>query len=291
MEQQATKLNTFTIVGELVENNLEVKTSSRDGKDYISGKIIIKSMIDGRPQLTEVELYANKFKQDGGSSKFFETYSNLNASLNKRIKVTGELSENRFFSTQSGQVISTTVNRGRFISAATTKDTDTATFTFAGYVVKSLYERNTKDGNLLSYEIIIAQSDYKDAKPICIKFSVDKDNTGAVNVIQQLYDKGLTVKVGGNISVVTEDVEVEETTAFGNSVKTYHNTYKSYVITTGSQPIVDTGAYAPQDVIRLTKSYADDGLAIERAAKARAEGGQAPKASTQPARNIRSSLL
>jgi hypothetical protein len=285
--KEVAKQNSFKIVGELVEINLENKTSPRSGKDFISGKIVVKSIIDGRNQLTEVELYSNKFKQDGTPNKLFETYSNLGALLNKRVRVSGELAESRFFSTTNTQLVSTTVNRGRYVAPADTKDVDAADFSFAGYIIKPLYEKNSKDGDLVAYEMVVAQANWNNTKPTLIKFTVAKDNKAAIGAIQRLYEKGMTVSVRGTVSVVTEDVEVSEQTAFGESTRVYHNTYKNYLIQTGSQPL-DRGAYSPQDILELNRAYEDDGLAIENAAKGQ---DRAQTTTAAPVKTPRTSLL
>jgi hypothetical protein len=287
--KEVAKQNSFKIVGELVEANLETKTSGRSGKDFISGKIVIKSVLDGRQQLTEVELYSNKFKQDGTSNKLYETYANLGTLLNKRVRVSGELGESRFFSTTNSQLVSTTVNRGRYVAPADTGEKDTTDFSFAGYIVKPLYEKNSKDGELLAYEMVVAQANWNNTKPTLIKFAVAKDNKAAVNAIQKLYEKGMTVSVRGIVSIVTEDVEVSEQTAFGESTRVYHNTYKNYLIKTGSQPL-DKGTYTSQDILELNRAYEDDGLAIQTAAKGQATSGKTVTAAPA-AKTPRTSLL
>jgi hypothetical protein len=292
MEQkELAKQNSFKIIGELVECNLEEKTSTRSGKDFIAGKIVVKSILDGRQQLTEIDLFSNKFKQDGGSNKLYEIYTKLNSFLNKRIRVSGELGENRFFSTQNGQLVSTTVNRGRFIAAANTNEKDVAEFSFSGYVVKPIYERTNKDGDLINYEIVIGQANWDNTKPVYVKFTIDKENKGAVSAVQKLYDKGITVTVRGNIMVVTEDVEVVEQTAFGDSTRIYHNTYRNYMITTGSQPITDRGVYSPQDIVGFSRAYEDEGLSLEKAAKENADSGDTASTGKASAKTPRSSLL
>jgi len=288
--KEVAKQNSFKIVGELVEVNLEQKLSQRSGKDFISGKIVVKSTIEGKTQLTEVELYSNKFKQDGTPNKLFETYATLGALLNKRVRVSGELGESRFFSTQSAQLVSTTINRGRYVAPADTGEADTADYSFAGYIIKPLYEKLSKDGDLVGYEMVVAQANWNNTKPTVIKFAVDKTNKTAITAIQRLYEKGMTVSVRGNVSVVTQDIEKVEETAFGESTRVYHNTYKNYLIKTGSQPL-DKGAYTPQDILELNRAYEDDGLAIENAAKGQATTGKTTTAAPAPAKTPRTSLL
>jgi hypothetical protein len=288
--KEVAKQNSFKIVGELVEVNLEQKLSQRSGKDFISGKIVVKSTIEGKTQLTEVELYSNKFKQDGTPNKLFETYATLGALLNKRVRVSGELGESRFFSTQSAQLVSTTINRGRYVAPADTGEADTADYSFAGYIIKPLYEKLSKDGDLVGYEMVVAQANWNNTKPTVIKFAVDKTNKTAITAIQRLYEKGMTVSVRGNVSVVTQDIEKVEETAFGESTRVYHNTYKNYLIKTGSQPL-DKGAYTSQDILELNRAYEDDGLAIENAAKGQATTGRTTTAAPAPAKTPRTSLL
>jgi hypothetical protein len=288
--KELAKQNSFKIVGDLVEVNLDTKTSGRSGKDFISGKIVVKSLINGRQQLTEVELYSNKFKQDGTPNKLYDTYANLGALLNKRIRVSGELGESRFFSTQNSQLVSTVINRGRYVAPADTGEKDTADFSFAGYIVKPLYEKNAKDGELLAYEMIVAQANWNNTKPNYVKFTVAKDNKAAIGAIQKLYEKGMTVSVRGTVSIISEDVQVSEQTAFGESTRVYHNTYKNYLIQTGSQPL-DKGAYTPQDINELTRAYNDDGIAIENAVKGQATTGKTTTAAPAPAKTPRTSLL
>lgn len=288
--KELAKQNSFKIVGDLVEVNLETKTSGRSGKDFISGKIVIKSLINGRQQLTEVELYSNKFKQDGTANKLYDTYANLGALLNKRIRVSGELGESRFFSTQNSQLVSTVINRGRYVAPADTGEKDITDFSFAGYIVKPLYEKNSKEGDLVAYEMLVAQANWNNTKPTLIKFTVAKDNKTAIGAIQRLYEKGMTVSVRGTVSVLTEDVEVSEQTAFGESTRVYHNTYKNYLVQTGSQPL-DKGSYSPQDILELNRAYNDDGIAIETAAKGQATTGKTTTAAPVAAKTPRTSLL
>jgi hypothetical protein len=156
--------------------------------------------------------------------------------------------------------------------------------------VKPLYEKNAKDGELLAYEMIVAQANWNNTKPNYVKFTIAKDNKTAINAIQKLYEKGMTVSVRGTISIVTEDVQVSEQTAFGESTRVYHNTYKNYLIQTGSQPL-DKGAYTPQDINELTRAYNDEGIAIENAVKGQATTGKTTTAAPAPAKTPRTSLL
>lgn len=268
-EQKAINVNRVNIIGELVENNLEIKTSTRDGKEFIAGNIVVKSILDGREQLTEIELYSPSTKKDGTSNKLFETYSGLDKFLGKRVDISGELQENRYYNQSTSQVVSWTRIRGVFVSEVRKNTDDAVKFEYAGYVVKPLTEKLNKNNELLYYEMTIAQANYNFEKALETKFAVHKDNRAAVNFIESNYDVGATVKVAGSINIITEEVTSEDATAaFGEPiVRTFTNTYVTRLVTTGSAPITGQGEYSQDLMNTLNATYKQDALEIEANAK------------------------
>lgn len=266
-EIRKTKLlkNQFDIVGTLVESNLTEKQSADSGKTYIYGTIVIKSVINGREQLTEVNLFSNASTQEGKESKLFAAYAGLNEKIGQRVSVSGELDENLFYSQNANQVTSYNRLRGRFVNDARSNQVDKAEFEFAGYVARPLAERLDKDGNLIHQEITLAEANYKGELPTYVKFAVTDSNIASI--MSTMYEKGLTVKVNGEISIVTEIDRVEEETAFGTpSVKEYTRTYRNFIITSGSRP-AEKGAYTEAEISELDAAYKDNVREIELKSK------------------------
>ena len=93
------RINKITITGTFVENKLRegvAKNGKNTGKSYISGEIIVKSVIDGKDNLFPIRLYAFEQTKDGRENKLYASYRDLQKLLNRRITVSGSFSENRF---------------------------------------------------------------------------------------------------------------------------------------------------------------------------------------------------
>ena len=269
--EKVLRTNLIKVTGELVEVNLETKQSQKNGNDFISGNIVVKSIINGREQLTEMQLYSSAVKKDGTPNKFFESYGQLESKIGKRITVTGEIEESRFYQPRDSQVVSFSRNAGKFINDARANELDQAKFEFAGYIVKTISERLNKDNEVLFHEITMAQANYNGSMPVVTKFTVT--NPKIVSAIQSLYDKGITAKVTGDISIITEETEYTEETAFGEPiVKSSVRTYRNYVITSGTQP-AEMGAYSPEDIIALESAYMEQTAKLEAEAKSNVDSG------------------
>ena len=71
-----TKTNKVYIVGTLVEVDAEERVSKSTGKDFISGKAVIKSVVENVENLIEVKFIAMKKNKDGSDNKNFIAYKN-----------------------------------------------------------------------------------------------------------------------------------------------------------------------------------------------------------------------
>lgn len=254
------KDNRVWITGELTEYDLSIK-EDRDGNEYISGQVIVKSMINGSEQLIPVDFYSRAKTQSGTPNKLFASYVAMENKLGKRISIQGEIQENRFFQESSGQLVSYNRVAGRFVNDPRQNQEDRADFTFAGYVVAPITEKLNKDGELLFHEITLAEANYNGEFPIYIKFAVK--SLKVADVIADLYQKGSTVKVNGHYEIETSSEERTEETAFGEPIKkVYTSTFKNFIITSGYEP-VDDNAYSAEDIIALDKVYAEKGLKKE----------------------------
>lgn len=258
------KDNRIWITGELAEYDLSIK-EDREGKTYISGQVIVKSIINEEENLIPIDFFSRKEKQDGTPNKLFASYVAMESKIGKRVSIQGEIQENRFYQESSGQVISYNRVAGRFVNDARQNQEDRADFTFSGYVVAPISERLDKDGKLIFHEITLAESNYNGELPVYVKFTVKNPKTA--DVMADLYQKGNTVKINGIYQVETSSEEVTEETAFGEPVKrVYTSTFRNFVITSGYEP-AEKGAYEAEDIIVLDKAYAEKGLEIESSAR------------------------
>lgn len=258
------KENKVWITGELLEYGLETKVD-KNGHEYISGQIVIKSIINGNEQLIPIDFYSRAVTQAGTPNKLFATYLAMENKVGKRITVQGEIQENRFFQENSGQVISYNRIAGRFVNDAKSNQEDTADFSFMGYVVAPIAERLDKEGKLLYHEIIFAEANYSGDFPIHVKLTVK--NEKIANKIAEIYPKGTTTKINGRYEIETTSNEVSEETAFGEPMKrVYTSTFKHFVVSSGTEP-TDKGAYTPEYIAELEAAYAARGVEIESAAR------------------------
>lgn len=257
--------NRVNVVGELVEVDLKTGHSQSSGKEYISGDLQIKSIIDGREQVTTVSLMTMALKNDGTPNSFFANYQKLDELIGKRVQVSGEIDENRFFAERDSQLISYNRIRGVFVNEARANDQDQATFEFSGFIYQPLTEIMDQEGELIGYDILLAQGNYNQSKMIVARLSVQNEKIAeAIRGLYQTYD---TVKFTGNYLVETETEEHVEETAFGEPiVSTRTKTRRSFVITSGSNPI-EVGAYTDEKIRELNAEYVADGQAIEEKAK------------------------
>lgn len=259
------KINKITVVGELVENNLEI-TKTAD-KTYIAGNLVVKSVVNGVEQLTPVHFFANELKKDNTPNSMFKSYSEADKYLNKRVSIAAEIDENRFYNEQSNQIHSSNRVKGIFINDARTNQVDGVDFSFTGFVAAPLSERLNQKGELLFYEITLGQVDWTGEKPTYVKFIVRDRNIASA--VADLYDRGITTTVYGSYAVESETSVVEKETAFGAPVvNEYTSVFKNFVITAGDYPLTDK-AYTPAQVEALMKAYVDAEAEIIQKAKTR----------------------
>lgn len=263
VDKNELNINRITVIGELVEVDMKTGTAS-NGKDYVAGDMILKSVIKGKEQLTSVGFFAFATTKEGKENKFYNTYSRLSEMEGDRLKVDGEIEENRFYGSKNDEIVSVNRNRAKFINAAKREEEDEVSFEFGGYVVSPLKERLNKDDEIINYEIVLGQKDYSGDKPIYVKFAVDPDKEKAIEYMQENYEVGTTVKVNGSVVVVTEEVTKTEETAFGeDNVKTYVNTFRNYYIENGSQPIEGENEYSHDKIRELAKTYKEIGKSLK----------------------------
>lgn len=282
--------NTIRIVGTLVENKLRenvAKGGASAGKSFISGDIVVKSVIDGKDEFFPVRLYAFDTTQAGQPNKLYSSYKNLSNLLNRRVVVSGYLSENRFYSIKTKAIAAEQRLNGRFISEAPLAETaDSATFVFSGYVASALAPKTRKgETTPYAYQIICGQENSKATTASMFHFDVSPDRTDIVDYIKKSYAVGQTVKFSGDIRFVTQKVVKEQkNVAFGTpTAQAFTVTNKSFLITSGDAPISGDTAYDMPSMqkYKSTRVEADMELQNSKAAAAKNDGDDASEDSEQ----------
>lgn len=190
----------------------------------------------------------------------------------------------------SGSVRSFNVINAKFINDGRAEDEDEATFEFGGFVVKSIYERNDKEGNLIGYRLEVGQANYNDTNANIIKFDIDKTDTGIAQAIEANYLPGSTVSFSGEISYKVRTETVQEQVAFGDPVtKTRVFSDKVYRIKGGNEPLDEDNPnfYTPEECRTLVDAWKkdnEDKVAKAAEANAPAEAAQAAPANSGAAK-------
>ena len=260
------RTNKVYIVGVLKDLPAEKqRTGEKDGVPWVAGTAVIQS---GDNEI-EVKFYALEKTQEGKENKRYPNYVALPKMLGKRIKVNGELSGRVFYNDGQGQLTSFNEITAGFFNSPKSEDEDLAKFEYSGFVTKPLHERLNKDEQLISYEMEIAQANYRENNMQIFKFTVDKNNAEIKNAIENAYTKNTTVFVSGQINYEVFMEERVEPVDFGEPiVKTFQNTRKTFVITGGKQPIVEEGlAYSIEKINELQSAYQTFLANIEEEAK------------------------
>ena len=250
-----TKTNKVYIVGTIAEVDVEERTSKAN-KNFISGKVVIKSVVDEKENLIEVRVIAMEKNKDGSTNKQFTAYKNLPAMLGKRVRVSGELNDESMIA--DGQIRHFNTIRGNFFNNARADEVDTCTFEYSGFVTKGIVERKTKEDETIGYRIEIAQANYNDTNLKVIRFDIHKNDVNIAQAIESNYIVGSTVKIQGKISYETRIETREEEVSFGEAnKKTVVFTDKVYRITGGSEPLEEDSAdcYPVNEIQALVAAY------------------------------------
>lgn len=262
------KTNNIKIVGRLASCDLKTNRRKDNGQGYISGNVIINSVIGGETKEFEVSFYANELSQTKQPSKLYISYSKLNELVGKKVEITGSLSERRYWSTKTKQLTSLIQLTGRFVRGVSETTEDMATFEVGGFVVSPLVEKTNKEGEIYRYDVQIGQSNYSDNMINLFTFNVKPTDIEIINGLKKMYNVGDTVRLNGEIDHRVTTVTKTEDVGFGSgNTRTFTNRSKQYWVCGGSAVITDPELKYGEALIRdLISAYkARD---VEIAAKA-----------------------
>lgn len=286
------KTNSFKVVGRLASADLK-ENFKQNGDAYISGKAVVISNIGGRDNEFEISFYTNKLTKDKKESQLFVSYSKMGELIGKKVEVTGDIRESRFFSRNNSQMVSSQQLSGRFVRGTTETAEDCATFEIAGFVIEEVKEKVNKNNEVYRYDLAIGQANYSNTSMQRFVLHINPNDREIVNGVKG-YHVGQTVQVNGDLNffVETQTVEANREGGFGESVtRTYTNKFHNFFIKGGSAPIAsaEMGAYGNDMIRTLVSAYkARD---VELSEKAKADGTSAPAEKDSAVFSRQTSLL
>lgn len=293
------KDNEVQIIGTLVEikNFNQDSYTAKDNTlhDYISTTIVVKceTVENGEPveNLLQLSAMVEKLKKDQTPNTNYERLLKLESLVGTRIVIPARFKSNRFWSQNNNQLVNGTKLEFTYYRPATSRETDDkATFEFAGFVLKEFVAKENKEGNLLGYQIELAQANYNRTNMQTVIFTLPKDNK-YIDALQKVYTQFSTVKIYGNCRNVVTTETVAEEPAFGEPiVKTYTHSDRKFIITSASQPLTDEHEYKEQDIRMLVEAYKAEAAKISAESNDEVSGTKQANGVT-PAPQSKKSLL
>lgn len=267
--------NSVKIVGRLISTDLKPGTRKDNGQGYISGNAVVQSTLHGAVKEFEISFYTNEQTADKKPSKLYQSYAKMNELVGKKIEVSGELRENRYYSNNAKQLVSAQQISGRFVRGVSESTEDEATFELGGFVVTTLTERKNKAGEIYRYDLQLGQSNYAGNGMSMFVVSARPSDTEIIKGLRNLYNAGDTVSVNGELDWTVETVTREsDNVGFGSgAVHTFTNRTRSFWILGGTPVIVkdEDGKYSETFIKELISAYkARD---VELSAAASNKGG------------------
>ena len=281
-ENKLLRENSIKIVGKLMDAQVTTGNRKDNGQGYISVDATVVSLINGVSNEYKVNFYTNQLTKDGKQSKLYDSYSKLPEMVGRKVEIDGEIRENRYYSTNLNQLISTQLLAGKFVKGVVETAIDTATFVVGGFLVKTPVERRNKKDEVYRYDVTLGQSNYAGNGMSMITLHINPDHAEIVRAVESMYSVGDTIQFTGSLVFKTEVVTVEdENTAFGAPVtKTYTNRQSNFYIEGGSNPLSDESAYSSDVVKTLIDAYKANDVKLQNASVS-----SAPVANAAPAVN------
>lgn len=249
--------NYFKVVGTLVKADVKTGTMKANGEEYVSVKATVESLINNEKNTYDIDFFSAKLtkaddKGNRAESQLYTSYVNLPTLLNKKVEVTGSISEDRYVNKQNNTLVSTQKLSGRFVRGTADTTADESTFTIGGFILSGLRQSQNKEGEVYRYSIEVGQENYS-GKLNKFTLHVNPKDGDIVSGLESL-GVGTTFKFVGTLNFITQTQTVEQPAVFGKPiVRTYTNTYRNYYIESGSNE--DIIEYPDDVVTKLISDY------------------------------------
>ena len=293
MDNKLFRTNTFKVVGRLLSADVRTGNRKDNGQGYVSVDVTVQSTIGGKNNEFEISLFASQMTKDGKPSQLYTSYTKLPELIGKKVEISGEMRENRYFSSNLNQIISTQQLSGRWVRGVADSSTDEATYELGGFIVKSLIERQNKAGEVYRYDLTIAQSNFAGNGLSMYTLHVDPSRRDILAGVEG-YNVGDTVRLNGNLVFTVEQVVSSSANegGFGEPVtRTYTNKQKNFFIEGGSAPIADDTAYDSTTIKTLIDAYKAHDVELSSAATATTTSTPTPAVAEAPVTRRQTSLI
>lgn len=254
MERKLINTNTIHIVGTLTDVDLKT-AATKDGREYISGNIIVKS----NEKDYKIRLFTMKMTKKNEVSKIYNNFLTLSDAINKRISVSGSIDEAKI--PENNVIKRGNQLSGQFVNilSSISEEKDVAEFEIVGFIKQALTAVYEADGaTIKDYSLVIGNPNYNCSLAKYIRLNVDKTNQNAINTLTNSFAVKDTVSFHGNLDFIVEtETRVEKNDFGADTVKTFQRNSKRYVIDGGKKLIGDV-AYTPAEIEELLVATEQD---------------------------------
>ena len=276
--------NSFKIIGNLTKADVTTGIA-KNGKAFVSVNAEVQSQYNGYThEFTKIKFFAFELTKNGEKNKLYESYIGLDKMIGNKVEIDGEIRENRYFSPNLNQIVSSQEFSAKFVKSVSNATQDTGTFTLGGFLVKTPVEKVNKDGDVYRYEVSIGQANYNGTMASMFNLHIDPNRRDVLSSVESLYAVGDTVQLGGSLDFRVENVMIEsKETAFGTPVtRMISRKQSNFYIESGLNPITDETAYSMEKIQELINAYKANDVTIQQEATSKASSTPAPTMNVAP---------
>lgn len=292
MENKLFNENSFQVVGRLMSADVKIGNKVSDGLGYVSVDAIVTSIIDGVENEYPISFFANELTKDKKHSKLYDTYAKLGELIGKKVDISGSIRENRFWSANANQLVSSQQLSGMWVKGVVDTTPDKGTFTIGGFLGASPVEKKNKEEEVYRYDVVVGQSNYNGDNMSRFTLHIHPENREVINGIESIYQVGDTIKLDGNLNFIVKEETVTEQVGFGKPIqKVYTNKQRNFYITGGSETIQDERAYDVETIKKLKAAYDARDVELMNAQKTVEKSTPAPVSATTTISKRQASLI
>lgn len=255
--------NKAIVVGRLMD--MEVTTGvTKKGDGYISVTLIVNSLIDGKENENEIQLFATE------KSKLHKSYSTIANEYKSaklvgkenadRIRVDGELVFDKYVQAKTGKISITRKIRGTFVNRIDKPEITDEVGAEVECLVKGFKNETDKDGiETGRLQVDLLSIGYNNNVNEFQRVFVGKELASVFPTVYNIGDTAEFVLHVFNYSESKEETEeVEETIGFGQGLNNKTNSFKNYIneinLIGGKMPICDEGKFYTTEEVAYIKT-------------------------------------